>query len=276
MGRVSRDVSSNRHRACRIARRNVGAAVLLAVLTLIPRSVARAQASPCDEGLKALAHGTYGYALRGDRCEGLYAQPVGGTVLWVASLTESFEEYEVTSGTALTIAWSAPGDREVKLRAQGIKAELFFRMDAARSAGTHSYRWPSDLLAAQHILRDDIGLLGWTRYAIGGIERDVYLPLRLSQHDSSATAGVEDLVLYPTAELREVYVSLSAVGQDGHTVRAIRQGQRLGYGYYPAERPVHIKLREVKDSGLYYVEIAADLTGGGSATVTFWLYHASS
>jgi len=244
------------------------------MLTLVPLLTAGAQESPCDRGLEALARGPHGYALRGDRCEGIYVQQVGGTVLVVASLTESFEEYDFTSGADLVIEWTAPLDRTVRLRAQGIKRDLYYRMDAVRPPASHSYRWPSDVLAAQHIARGDIGVVGWIRHSLAGVDRDVYLPLRISQHHSRAVAGAYDLVLFPTVALKEVYLTLASVGQNGLPNKTIKHGEPLGYGYYPAERPVKIRLANVGDAGIYYIEIGAELASGGSASLTHWIYYA--
>jgi hypothetical protein len=211
--------------------------------------------------------------LRGTRCEGIYAQPVSGSALWVASFTRSFEEYDLTSGADLLVEWVSPGDLGIRLRAQGIKPELYYRMDAVGSATSHSFHWPSDLLAAQHISREDIGVLGWIRYSVGGVERDVYVPLRIRQHDSVPESDRYELVLFPTVELKEVYLSLAPVGSDGRPRSFIEQGKRLGYGFYPAERPVRIKLRGLGDPGLYYLEIGAELAAGGTVALTQWIYH---
>jgi hypothetical protein len=247
---------------------------LLGMLTLVPPLAAGAQESPCDRGLEALSRGPQGYTLRGDRCEGIYVQQVAGTTLILASLTQSFEDYDLTSGDDLIIEWTARGAGTLRVRAQGIKRDLYYRMDAVRPSETQVYRWHSDVLAAQHVTRADIGVLGWTRESLGGADRDVFIPLRIRQHHPRAATVAYDLVLFPTVALKEVYVSLAAVGADGVPNRFIKQGAPLGYGYYPAERPVNVRLRDPGDTGIYYVEIGADLAAGGSATLRHWVYHA--
>lgn len=134
----------------------VGPILVFAPLTPSPAS---AQESPCDRGLEGRARGPLGYALRGDRCEGMYVEQVAGTALWLASLTRIFENYDLSPNQALLVEWDAPDSGTILLRAQGIKHDLYYRMDAARPLASHSYRWPSDLLAAQHITREDIGVL---------------------------------------------------------------------------------------------------------------------
>jgi hypothetical protein len=245
---------------------------LVAVCTLLSTLEGQAQESACDKNLEKLAGGPHGYVLRGDRCEGIYAREVAGTSLWIASLTESFEDYKLASDTDLVIEWAAPGDRSIRLRAQGVRHDLFYRMDAVRPASPSTYRWPTDLLAAQHIPREDIGVLGWTSHPVGGVDRDLYVPLRIRRRQSTSKSIDYNLVLFPTEELAEVYVSLATVGADGQPKKFIRQGKPLRYGYYGAESPVSISLPELKDPGIYYLEIGADLATGGSATLTSWIY----
>lgn len=252
---------------------STGLAGLLVVCALVLPVDAAAQDSSCDRDLKGLARGPHGYGWRDNRCEGIYAQRVSGSALVVASFTQSFEAYDLTSGTDLLVEWVTPAELGIRLRAQGIKPELYYRMDAVGSAAAHSFRWPSDLLAAQHISREDIGVLGWTRYSVGGVDRDVYVPLRISQHKSAPEADRYDLILFPAVELKEVYLTVAGVGPDGRPQRFIQRGKPLGYGFYPAERPVKIRLRGLGDPGVYYLEIGAVLAAGGSAALTHWIYH---
>ena len=216
---------------------------LTVAIALVVPATGASQSSPCDKVLEALAHGPHGYGRRGDRCEGIYAQQVSGSALWIASLTKSFEDYDLSSAADLIVEWTAPDSAGVQLRAQGIKPDLYYRMDAVSPAASHSFRWPSDLLAAQRIPRGDLGVVGWTHYTVGGVDRNLLLPLSIRQRRSVAEADSYDLVLFPTVELKEVYVSLAAVGPDGRPTRVILQGKPLHYGYYPAENPVHIRIR---------------------------------
>jgi hypothetical protein len=256
-------------------RRRTGAVALAGTLMLVTPLSGSVQEVPCDKGLLVLARGPQGYAPHGDRCEGIYAQQVSGTILRVASLTASFEEYELMSGTDLTVEWTAPGDSAVRLRAQGVEQELYYRMDTSRPPESRSYHWPSDVLAAQHIARGDIGVLGWTRCSLGGVARDVYVPLRIRQHHAadSTSTNAYDLVLLPAVTLKEVYLTLAVVGPDGLRSQVLRNGEPLDVGYYPAERPVKIRLGGFGATGIYYLEIGAELESGGAVTLTQWIYH---
>lgn len=228
---------------------------------------------PCDSFLLKNTDSPLGYSNRGDRCEGLYIKEVGSSTLRVVSLTESFEPINTGSGKALQIEWDRPpGNNIVRLRAQGIKRRLYYRMDTFRPAGSGSYNWPSNMLASLNILPGDIGILGLTRYAVGKNEQDVYLPLRIKQQGSYIHSGTYQLVLLPGVELSEVYISMALTGPDGQPRPFIKDGEKLGFGYYPAERGIEIPVTGLKGKGTYYMEIGATLRSGGTSTIELWFY----
>src|SRR5919108_743620 len=100
---------------------------------------ASGQESYCDPYLGQVSDNPYGYRMRGDRCEGIYIKEVSTTILLVASLTESFEDYDLNSSKPLLIEWNkASGDGVVRLRAQGLRRRLYYRMDTVRPRGSLS------------------------------------------------------------------------------------------------------------------------------------------
>jgi hypothetical protein len=247
---------------------------LLRLALLLP-VLASAQEHRCDPSLNAPAGHPYGYRLRGDRCEGIYVKEVGGTTLLVASLTESFEEHDLTSNHNLLVEWTAPEAGEVRLRTYSLRRKLYYRMDTVRPPGSTSYPWPLSMLAALNIPKRDIGVVGWTQYTVGKTERSVYVPLRISQQRQPLRSGHYQLVLLPSRELTEVFVTLAAVGADGDPAAFLQDGTALGYGFYPAERGITIPLANLQMPGIYYLELGATLQGGGVTTVALWFYHAS-
>jgi hypothetical protein len=236
-------------------------------------SAATTKDDDCDPSLEQPKENPYGYRLRGDRCEGMYVKQVASTILLVASFTETFEEYDLSSNKDLVVEWKALGNEQVRLRGHGLRRKLYYRMDTVRSPEAQTFSWPVGLLAALAIPKQDIGVVGWTHYSAGKIEREIYLPLRINQKKGKSRLGTYTVVLLPGAELSEVYVSLATVGKDGHPETFLRDGIALGYNYYPADRRIDIPISDLKAPGLYYVEIGAKLKTGGSATVEFWMYH---
>lgn len=238
-----------------------------------PVSIANPKDSDCDHGLEQPKENPYGYRLRGDRCEGIYVKQVASSTLMVASFTEAFEDYDPSSNRDLLVEWKVLGNEPVRLRAHSLKRKLYYRMDTVRTPETRAFNWPVGLLAALAIPRQDIGVVGWTHYSAGTIEKEVYLPLRINQKKDKSRLGSYTVVLLPGAELSEVYVSLATMGKNGQPENFLRDGIALGYNYYPADRRIDVPISDLTAPGLYYVEIGATLKTGGSATVEFWFSH---
>lgn len=235
---------------------------------------AAAQAAPCDPSLAPTASDPWGYRVRGDRCEGIYAQPVAGTPLIVASFTERFDPFDADATSSLTLYWPANGSGEVRLRAIALRRRFYYRMDAVQPAAGGSWEWPADLLAALDLTRPELGVAAWTRKTAGAAERDVYLPLRIGARTEDESDGYA-LVVMPQVELSEVYVSVSLMDSDGRAVTWLRDEEPLGYGYYPADRPIEIPLARPGEPGLYRVQIGARMRAGGSIASELWFERAA-
>src|SRR5687768_16977113 len=229
--------------------------------------------SSCDPALPAIKEGGLGYRDRGDRCEGLYINPVSNTTLFVASFTQQFENYD-NSGNTILIEWDKPPtNKEIILRAQGIKPRLYYRMDASRSGTTTFFAWPSGVLSSLNIKRNDIGVTGKIKLPVGKTERYVHLPLRIRKQDEAKRTGSYKLILLPGVQLTEIYLSLAPVGKDGAPEKFLRTDEALGYGYYPAERAIEIPIAAPKNKGIYYVKLGAKIKSGGTKAIEFWFYN---
>jgi hypothetical protein len=192
----------------------------------------------------------------------------------VVSLTESFEDYDPASTRPLLLEWKAPADAAVRLRAQALRDRLYYRMDTLRPLGTTSYAWPPTLLGRFNLRSHELGVLAWAD--LGEDSREVYLPLRISQMAADPRSEGYRVLLVPGVELREVFISLASVGSGGQSGPAILRDQALAQGYYPAQRPIAVRLPPLKTDGLYSLDIGAQLRAGGSASVRLRLYHAGA
>jgi hypothetical protein len=248
------------------------AAGLLLLSARSPSSLLRAQQNPCDPNLVQLGQNPEGYRLRGDRCEGIYIEPVSGsTTLLIASFTAVFAEFDPR--VDLSVEWSAPAELPIHLRAYGLREKLYYQMDAKISADATTYLWPAGVLDALHLSKRDIGVVGYTEYKIGGENRTLYVPLRIRQKDQKQTPEYQ-LVLVPGSELNEVFISLAQVGPDGQPHSFLISDRALRKGYYPAERGIQVDLPSLTTPGIYYLEIGATSRYGGPITQRMWFYHA--
>ena len=85
-----------------------------------------------------------GYRLRGDRCEGIYAQPVSGSsTLLVASFTEAFEDFNPSSQDKLSIEWPSFAKTPIRLRAYALREKFYYQMDTVVAADKAPYLWPT-------------------------------------------------------------------------------------------------------------------------------------
>lgn len=233
--------------------------------------LATAQEPLCDASLIMSSGTPYGYRERGDRCEGLYVSEAAGTTLQVASLTQSFEHYDL-SVRDLQVTWRSPRNMKVYLRANGLQPKLYYRMDTVQSPGKTSYTWPAAILAGLRISREDLGVMGWIMQDIGGTESRVYLPLRIGNQPSPARSDSYSVVLVPGRPLSRVYVDLFPVKDDGHTGGSVLK-QGLVHEYpYAARWPVSISIPIPQVPGLYLLHFGADLVGGGVTTTQLFLH----
>ena len=211
---------------------------------------------------------------RGDRCEGVYGRNVAGSsVLQIVSLVEHAERFDDTSSAPLRIEWTPPDGGAVTLRASPTRPGFYYRMATARPIAGARYEWPSDVRRSLRIGSTDIGIVGSTMIALGGARREVFVPLRITQRRPSVSSPRYHLTLLPAVGLSEVYVTIATTAADGAPAQFRQRDQKLAYGYYPAGRPIDVRLPALGIRGVYYVRIAATREGGGSATRTFLLYH---
>ncbi len=270
--------------------RRAGAA-LAAAFALLP-ATSGAQ-SPCDPSLRALP-GETGYRKRGDRCEGFFArsdavlamqpprepgaqQPLAaapapsptsmsptpatsgqsgtGTPLHLAGLTQYFA-YQGQPSAPLEVRWTAPGSGKVRLRVQGIRRQLYYRMDAEVDAAGGTFEWPTAVLDAARLRADALGATAAVQSMIGGRLQDVYLPLRIGERGQDAKCGPTRLVVWPTTRFDSVTVAERPLSKAGATL-----SREVGLGYYPPNSPITVLLGDPLAAGLHMVRLVGFSTG---------------
>jgi hypothetical protein len=234
-----------------------------------------AQESPCDPTLNQVSQNPQGYKLRGDRCEGIYIQPVSSSSLLVASFTSFFEEFDPDSLESLSIDWVSPAKTPVRLRANALREKLYYQMDTVITSGRTTYSWPGTVLNSLHLSKKDIGVVGFTNFRIGGEDRTLYLPLRI-RGKSQTTAPGYQIILVPGSELKEVFFSLAKLDANGQAHTFSISDRPLRRGYYPAERGISIEVPNPGQPGMYYLEIGAITKYGGPLTKQVFFYNSGA
>lgn len=230
----------------------------------------------CDSSVPQNADSPHGYREREGRCEGLFIKEVAGsTTLLVASLTESFVDFDPAKTGVLHVDWTAPANAgATKLRAFGLRRKQYYRMDSVCPATEAPFRWPADVLANLNLTQPYLGVVAWSTVRTGGAEREVYLPLRISPAAAPPSNGNIELRLVSGAELEEVFMALSQLDPQSGARKLIYDKKPLKQGFYPAERPITIALTGLTQPGYYHLSIGATLRSGGAATTGIYLYRA--
>jgi hypothetical protein len=244
--------------------------VLCLAAMLLPAAAAGAE-SLCDPNLPQDSDSPVSYRMRGDRCEGLYAQQVSAISIEVRSLVAGFGSFDPAKDAELVLAWTAPpgGTRDVRLRAFSFKPRTYYRMDAKVPAARGAYRWPTDVLDSVKLGRDELGLLAWTD--LPG-SRTVYLPLRVGAGVARPKDGYE-ASLIPSVRLSEVRLTVSRLDAQGNATATLRKDEELGYGYYPAGEPTVFSTGKLGPAGFYRLTVTAVPQSGLSVVQDIELYH---
>ena len=234
------------------------AAVIFAVsLSLV--SSAQAQQKPCDSAILVLAGGGQPYASRGDRCEGTYKQQVGAG-LFLRSIYQSFGNFDLTtSREPLVIEWSPPPGHNIRVRADGWVGGEPYRMDASPSPDSQSFTWQTRVLRAlsagsfQPLTRRELAVQAWADSS--GVQ--LFLPVRIWQRERPDPCGPVRFVLWAMSRPDSVYVEVAALDSTG---AAHSFGRReLGRQPYPLNGPLGFELPEIKEPGIYRVNLTARL-----------------
>ena len=109
--------------------------------------------------------------------------------------------------------------------------------------------------------------------SLGSAPKEVIVPLRVSQRRPAVNGSIYRLTLMPAVGLSEVYVTVATTAANGSPAAYLQRDEKLGYGFYPAARPIDVRLPALRQRGVYLVRIAATREGGGGATRTVLLYH---
>jgi hypothetical protein len=107
--------------------------ILCLVALLLPVGSASA-GSFCDPSLEKGEDSPLSYRMRGDRCEGIYAQQVSAVSVEIRSLVAGFGPFDPDKDEELELAWTAPPGsiQDVRLRAFSFRERLYSGLAEAR------------------------------------------------------------------------------------------------------------------------------------------------
>jgi len=232
---------------------------VIGALFLAIASAVAAQQNSCDSRILSLAGGGQPYASRGDRCEGTYLQQVGAG-LFLRSIYQAFGAFDLNaSRQPLVIEWSSPPTRAIAIRADGWVGGEPYRMDASQSPGSQSFTWQTRVLRAlsagsrQPLTRRELGVQAWADSA--GVQ--LFVPVRIWQGARPKPCGPVTFMLWAMSRPDSVYVDVGTVDATGAVHSVSRR--ELGRQPYPLNGPLSFALPEIKNPGIYRINLSARL-----------------
>ena len=228
-----------------------------------PTTVASAQQVACDSSLLGHPGGEQPYADRGDRCEGSYKLQVASG-LYLQSVFQSFEDFDVAkSNDPLMVEWSPPPGLKTTLRADGLVGGQPYRMDAVAPPDSRAFVCQTAVLQAlssgtqEGLSPADLAVRGSIHLADPGV--DMFVPVRIWQHKTTAPCGPVRLALWATARPDHVYVEASKVDLANPVATRPSPRRDLGLHSYPVNEALTFAVTEIKRPGTYAVRVSAEL-----------------
>lgn len=255
---------------------NVSVALSLAAFL----AIGSPEAPPyCDSELLRLPKSPTSYQIRGDRCEGIYAQQVSTVSVDLRSFVKGFGEFDPEKQSELELAWTPPPGivRDARLRAFSLRSRVYYRMDTALSASAARYRWPTEILALQQLKGPDLGVLAWIDLpGPGGTARPVYLPLRAA---AAASADSYEVTLVPSKKLKQLLLTILRIDERGTPEKVpVVDHRDVGgeFAYYASNEPTVFSTGKLGASGYYRLVINAMAASGEAVGKEIDFYHSEN
>jgi hypothetical protein len=256
--------------------------------------LASARAQFCDPELQTQQGDPNAYQERGDRCEGIYFQDVASSAISLTSFTTNYEALD-TSKDTIELTWIQPASGvlqpqgDLHLRADSQLFKLYYRMDTYLDMSDMKFSWSAKILKNLELSKPDIGLAAWipaelpikkdrgtsqgVEQRTPGVERDVYLPLTISEFVTGPEDSAYSIMVMPSAELKGLSYRI-ATAYDGYAGEEIQEKTSLDGDYFPNGRPVEIPISLPSTAtGVYYLEIEAVRTNEKKSHLEVWFYH---
>jgi len=230
----------------------------------------------CDAELLHVPKSPTSYQVRGDRCEGIYAQQVSTVSVDLRSFVKGFGEFDPETQKELELTWKAPAGivQNARLRAFSLKPRVYFRMDTAQPAAQGSYRWSTDILAGERLKRENIGILAWVEMpGPAGKAREVYFPLSAG---TSKTLDGYDVTLVPSKKLKKILLTVAQIDGQGNKTRDTGVANKdVGgeFAYYGSNEPTILSTGKIGVPGYYRLEIKAIAASGEAVIKEIDFYH---
>jgi len=220
------------------------------LITVAFLSICASHAAECDKLVTSVRDQRLKYQDHGDRCEGLYFQPVAASahIKIIAFFADAPIFSENIASTIPLVALGATSENHVSFRSVSGRYRQYYRMDAAAdSAGR--FTWKTDILKSLGLAAKDLMVLACD----GGCDLAEPRLLPISGLSRSPTRE-RSLVFTSEVDLAKVFVKLT----DGSGRRVIEQERDLLEGQIlPAGSLKSYYGLIGKPPGLYRIKLTA-------------------
>lgn len=225
-------------------------------LTVTPIFFGELVNAQCDKGLNA-AQSSDGYKQRSNRCEGFYESQVASESFNIVGITQGKFRFKLDAKEKITISSSVVLDNGINIRAVGIPAETFYRMDAQISP-IASLEWPvGEILYPNKLTYKDVGIYGWT----GKINQKTYVPLSVI---TDLYGQTENNIIYvylrASIDVKNVQWRFADVSQDGNCAKAGDWISQDKDRIYRSGTRIICKI-PTNETGLICISVSADGVG---------------
>ncbi|MCI0452371.1 MAG: hypothetical protein L0Z51_08265 [Candidatus Latescibacteria bacterium] len=234
--------------------------------------------SSCDEHLvvRVDPRNELRYRNRGDRCEGLYVEELGGRELEVASFTNHVVPYDIDKDTTISVVWTVPPKGIVRVRGQRLITPPFYRLDAVGKENAGVFTWATRILRALDIEHSMLGVTASTQMQMGKAQHAVYLPVSFGPGPIDVAGSDNfELILISDYELKSAHVSVARV-RDSGDIGAFLSEKELRTLPTVSGGALRISLAAPNEAGIYYVEVGAEIASGGSVARQLFFFQATA
>jgi len=231
-----------------------GAAFFLWILCL---SGPAGAASFCDPGLPADTKSPLSYQMRGDRCEGLYAQQVSSVSVEVRSLIASFGPFDPATDKELVLSWTEPPGAQgtVRLRVFSFKTGHLLPngYSRGRRQGLLSLALRCSGLARP--AQQDLGLVAWMDLSRpeGATPHGPPAAPRRKQQSERRLRGLS----FPFGPSQRGPFDHQPARCSRPSVAVLRKDEELGFGHYPSHVPTVLSTKKLGPAGFYRLAVTA-------------------
>jgi hypothetical protein len=222
----------------------------------------------CQRAVDAAPDVSFPYSHRGDRCEGVYDEPLFSSPVHVLGFGPPPPTGSQPLRDAVTIRWQAQPSDTVSVRSELVRTRAYYQMDTRVPPGSDGFEWSLAVAAAAGHEVSEFDLACWTQASVARRRVALLVPCRFDAQ--GMTGGPLQLRLATGEPLRAASFSLTRLGRpEGEDVPLVTDralGGPYGTGYL-----LRIPVGELRPGAVYRLSVRCTMLNGAPHTEDYWL-----